>query len=817
MADSPRPLAGIRVLDLSDEATVFGARLLAELGADVIRVESSSGDSVRHRPPFLHGEAGIERGLAHLLYNAGKRSVALDLSTAGGMSALASVAKTCDVVIGPLGATPAIRALFDRLEANPAGPGIIDIVFRRGAPGEVATDLVATAAGGLLVLGGHPGDPPNHPAGELAYKQCSLAAAEAALALILERYQDRSAGRIVVSLQEAVNFTTIQTANANWLHWQDRIPNRHQPMTPHSIYRSRDDQWLSFTIHPPHWPRYVDWIEKALGSAGPMSDPEWADATYRAPHLSIYADYTRRLCAGLTLDELLEEGQARGLLVLPVNGVRGLAEDIHLRERGFFEAVEHPQLGESVHLPRTPFLSNAYTVTTAPAPSLGQHTVTVLGEAGMLPEEIDEYFALGAAAGPREAAPGTPLPVISQRPADWGKSGHQPLKGVRILDFCWAIAGPLGTRLLADLGADVLKVESAYRLDPIRYIGVQPKGHMSWDTLGQFNDCSPNKRAMTLNLNTPEGIDIARRLAETADVVTSNYTPHRLDRWGLGYEAVKVANPGVIYANLAVMGIRGPHDGWRSYGNGIVAMCGIGALTGFEGREPIGIGTLHTDFTVPYFAAAQVMAAIHRKRETGEGQYLELSQYESSVHLLDTELAAYLNDGAEPPRQGNRSSRMAPHGVYPSAGEDRWIAIACRDDADWARLSALTGIAGLDTLEARLADCEALEAKLSAWTRERDAWEAASALQAAGVPASPLEDLGDLMGRDAAVAASYEELALPVGVTAMVQHEPILWKGERLPLARAPLWGEHTFDVLSGELGLSADEIASLAANNVLY
>ena len=192
------PLADVTVLDLSDEATVFGARLLAELGARVIRVEDARGDAVRSRGPFLHDEPGPERGLAHLLYNAGKESVALDFDAPNTWQTVERIARSCDVVIGPLGRRAEVAALFDRLEALwPDGPGLVEVVFRREAPDEVATDLIGTAAGGLLVLGGYPEDPPNHPKGDLAFKQASLAAAEAAVALVLEQRRCGTApGRI---------------------------------------------------------------------------------------------------------------------------------------------------------------------------------------------------------------------------------------------------------------------------------------------------------------------------------------------------------------------------------------------------------------------------------------------------------------------------------------------------------------------------------------------------------------------------------------------------------------------------------------------
>ena len=188
MTDRSLPLAGITVLDLADEATVFGARLLAELGARVIRIEDESGDAIRRRAPFLRAgkhaaepdEARrfpLERSLAHLWYNAGKHSVALDLTTDESWETIERLALACDIVVGPCTPNPRVRTLFDRLENTADAPGIVETVFRRDAPDEVATDLIATAAGGLLVLGGYSEDPPNHPKGELAFKQCGLAAA----------------------------------------------------------------------------------------------------------------------------------------------------------------------------------------------------------------------------------------------------------------------------------------------------------------------------------------------------------------------------------------------------------------------------------------------------------------------------------------------------------------------------------------------------------------------------------------------------------------------------------------------------------------
>ena len=395
---------------------------------------------------------------------------------------------------------------------------------------------------------------------------------------------------------------------------------------------------------------------------------------------------------------------------------------------------------------------------------------------------------------------------------------HQPLAGVRILDFCWAIAGSLGTRLLADLGAEVIKIESEGRLDPIRYIGVQPPDRFSLNTNGVFNDCSANKLSCTLNLKTEEGIETIRQLAEQVDVVTSNYTPYVLDRWGVGYDDLSKLNPDIIFCNVAVMGIEGPRAEWRSYGNGIVGMCGLSYRSGFAHQPPIGMGTLHTDFTVPYYLATSVMAALDRRERTGEGAYIEVAQYETATQLLDTELIEALNGVEERPRIGNRSHWMSPHGVFPAAADDRWLALACPTDNEWRSLCRTIGRADLAarqdlaTLAGRQAAEDEVEAAIAAWTQQHDEWTAARLLLNAGVPASPVERLRDFFEQDQAMFGNYQRVHSPEVATLDLQHEPILWDGQRLNLKRAPLWGEHTEYVLRDLLAYTDTDIERLAA-----
>lgn len=833
----PKLLDDVRVIDLADEPLAFGARLLADFGADVIRIEHMAVDALRRRGPHLDSDPPSlkwERGLAHLLYNAGKRSVAVDMRDPALWTALEPVLEHADVLIAPCEPNPALAEWLEKGRrgewAHPIS--VVDCVFRRDLNGpngaaQPFTDLTAMAAGGHIALNGHPEDPPVHPAGNLAYKQASLAAAEAAMALVMQ-HRDGGAGRVTVGMQEAVTFTTLQTANGNYWPWHGRSPDRRQPIGAPTIFKTKDDRWISFTIHPPHWPRFVDWADRALeGGAAALRAAEYDDEGWRgANYAESIQPWVKRLCSENALDELTAEGQRIGLLVLPVQSPEEVAQDPHLRARGYFQQVEHPQLGRGIESMRAPVRLRGEPETASRAPALGEHTVDVLRTlAGWSDQEIKRRRERGQIGrGVDEPAPVTPRPAPVERPRRAAAPPpRQPLAGARIVDFCWAIAGSLGTRLLADLGADVIKLESEARMDPIRYIGVQPPDQFSINTNGVFNDCSAGKRSCTISLNSEAGKEAARRLIAEADVVTSNFTPFTLDRWGLGYDELRKIKPDIILLNAAVMGTEGPRAEWRSYGNGIVAMCGLGERSRLPGRAPIGLGTLHTDFTVPYMLALSVLSALHRRDRDGEGACIEIAQYETAVQLLDSEVIGALNGlTAEPPR-GNRSHLMAPHGVFPAAGDERWLAVACRDDGDWANLCGAIGRSDLAErrdladLGGRQAANEEIEAALGEWSAARSDWEGAAALLAAGVPASPVERLEDFFaGPDEAMRENYEQIQSAEAAVFSAQREPILWDGERLPLRRSPAWGEHTELVLREVAGYGDAEISRLAADGVL-
>lgn len=403
------PLASVVVLDLSDEPMVMASRLLADLGADVIRVESMQGDGVRRRPPFITGVPGVERSLAHIRYNAGKRSLALALNRPEAWQIVSALAARADIAFAPMEFDGLTAEFFSRESIQRAAPrlGVVEAVVRRNhIDRQPVTDLVGVAAGGMLYLNGYPGQPPHHPAGQLAYKQTSLAAALGAMSLLLETQMGEAGGHVTVSMQEAMMWTTIQSANENYWQWHKARPRRRglENVGGQTIFPTADGKWVSLYHHPPAWPKFVAWLGEALDEHK-FEAPVWEDDHYRLERASEVVEVTARLCRSLDRNALVAEGQRRAVLVVPVQGVMDIARDPHLRARGFFQPVYHVGSEMELEVMRPPFVSSAYAAAARPAPGLGEHSRAVLSDVCEYSDrEIDEFLADGLVGVPGAGA-----------------------------------------------------------------------------------------------------------------------------------------------------------------------------------------------------------------------------------------------------------------------------------------------------------------------------------------------------------------------------------------------------------------------------
>lgn len=345
-----------------------------------------------------------------------------------------------------------------------------------------------------------------------------------------------------------------------------------------------------------------------------------------------------------------------------------------------------------------------------------------------------------------------------------------PLADLKVLDLAWVVAGPMIGRNLADFGATVVRVESSKRLETARNMGPYYGGEVDPERTAIYANCNTGKLGITLDLGQEAARDVIRDLAEWADVVVESFAPGQMERWGLGYEALRARNPAIVMLSTSLMGQSGPWKRLAGFGNIGAAMAGYQGLVGPREGLPVGPYGPYTDYVGPRYALAALLAALDHRRRTGEGCRLDISQAEAGMQMLAPAIADYHATGRVAKAEGNRDPQMAPHGVFPcltpEGGDPRWVAIAARNDAEWRALAEEMGRADLAadprraTLEGRKAGEDELEALIAEWTARQSPEEVEARLQARGVPAHVVAGTADL-ARDPQIAEQGHFIALP--------------------------------------------------------
>jgi benzylsuccinate CoA-transferase BbsF subunit len=398
---------------------------------------------------------------------------------------------------------------------------------------------------------------------------------------------------------------------------------------------------------------------------------------------------------------------------------------------------------------------------------------------------------------------------------------------IRVLDFCWVGAGAFVTRLLADLGADVIKVESHAHPDNLRLSGPHKAGAKHLEGSGYFASRNTNKKSIALNMGHPQARAIAKQLAAKCSVVTNNFRPGIMERWGLGYAELAAANPALIYLAMPMQGSGGPHKSYIGFGSTIAAISGLVEMSGSPDRAPIGTGTHYPDHVPnPGHALVGLLAAIFHRARTGEGQYIELAQLESTVNLLGPSILRYSASGTLPRRNGNRRDGSAPCGVFPCAGDDTWCAIEIETDTGWQALAETLGRpqwmadACFDTLAGRSAGSDAIEAKLAQETRAYEAGELVARLQARGVASAVVETSRDVTeDRQLNARGYWRGIDHPEMGRITVNMPPFFsaQEGRKHEPSPPPLLGEQTREIATTLLGLSESECTRLMNEQVLW
>jgi crotonobetainyl-CoA:carnitine CoA-transferase CaiB-like acyl-CoA transferase len=851
----PGALSGIRVVELADELAEYCGLTLAGLGADVVKVEPPGGSPTRRIGPFYEDRADPERSLFFWQYNRGKRSIELDLQRERDARRFRSLLASADILLestprGTLDAlglgAPALREQFPGLIHARVTPFGDDGPWRDFK----ACDLVHLALGGVMMNCGYDPAPdgtydlpPIAPQMWHAYHVAGEQLSMAIIAALLFRHRTGIGQQVSCAVHEAVAKST-EVDLMTWvmrraLVLRQTCRHARESISPHpTIAHTKDGRWVMANLgnRPDDGLKLIALMERY--GIEPGLDPQNAtpprygrfvpgtapDKSKRDPAMEAVARFVR----AFTYENIpWREAQQDGMLWAPLRKPHENALDPHWIARGSLTDLAHPELGRSLRYPTSKWISTATGwVPGRRAPQLNEDASNVDDP----PER--RAPAIDAKADPARAG----------KPSRRGKPFA--LDGIRVLDFTWFLASAGGTRFLSSFGAECLKVELKShpdtRLAAMAPIGGREarerataplRGVTDPDMGGQFNNKNPGKRGISLNVRHPKGLEIARRLVAMSDIVAEGFSPGVLDSWGLGYDQLRTIKPDIIYVQQSGMGAQGTYGRFRTVGPIANAFAGLSEMSGLpEPAMPAGWGYSYLDWMGAYsFALAMLTALFHRAR-TGEGQWIDASQTEVGLFIAGTAILDWSANGRIFSRIGNRSpyKPAAPHGVYPCAGEDRWLAIACFSEAEWRAVTevAKRGDWAEDSrfvdLAARLAHQDALDATIAQWTKAHDARHLMLALQSAGVPAGVCQTAEDRCDHDPQLA-HLEWLTevtgskigrWPVAEVPVKLSESPAFAGGRIDRG-APCYGEDNEYVYGELLGMTKREIADLAADGV--
>ena len=707
-------LKGFRVVELAESvAGEYCGKLLADFGAEVIKVEAPGcGSPTRAMAPILANNAGCEGSALFAYLNTNKQSVVLDLGSAADLEVLHQIIGGADAVVEDR-ATPWSERHPNTVfcSITPFGQGV--------APEfENAKSInVFHASGWGYHTPSHadPDKPPLQGPGRfLADYEAGLDAALCVAAALFGRLHTGQGEFIDIS-EHAVLASRADSILGRFITGEvtaDGTRNDYDQAGPAAFFACADGFVYLYMTSRAHW----------LGVKNLMGRPEWLDAFDDDwLEFSVTPDKVAAFRRGfaawvrdLAKEDAADEAQRLGVPLVPVNGAADLRHSPQYRHRGFFQAVSHPVLGAAAY-PTVPYaLSASPAEITSAAPTLGQHTALVLDRRNV----------------PR------PPPVVRsaqlKRPRD-PRGG--PLQGVRVVELTKVWAGPYAGKLLAMLGAEVIKVETACNPDEMRAYGGTDINHAPY-----FLSINPEILSIDLDIKSGEDMARLRELIARSDIVINNLRPGAMERQGLGYEQLTAVKADIISVSIKMWGNDGPLGHQTGYAPSFAALAGLASLVGYAGGPPLGTSMRYGDSTVGAAAAyAAVVALLHRE-VSGEGQFVDVSAVEALSAMIGDCLLEQSLTGKPLGPNGNYHPDMCPHGCYPCS-DGSWVTIAVASEAEWCQLCVALDAAALTldpryaTMDERRRNAEALDADVARLTRSHDAEELAHRLRAAGVPA----------------------------------------------------------------------------------
>jgi crotonobetainyl-CoA:carnitine CoA-transferase CaiB-like acyl-CoA transferase len=803
-------LGHLRILELSNSVSgEYCGKLIADFGADVLKIESpDTGSDTRHQGPFAQTGPTTECSGLFAYLNTNKRSVCLDLATVQGVEALQELLDCVDVVVDdhPRGWLEGLGLGPDELSARHPRLIVCSITpFGYDAPMQKAYGLNVFHSSGW---GYHsPSEPdlgkaPLKGAGRFLVDYES--GMSAALALVSAVYWRASSGKgqfLDVSQQQSMASLSDYVLG-QMVAGTMEVSNRRQAFDlrgPATFFQCHDGYVYLWLSEPGHW----NGLRTLLGEPAWMSEfPErWLELHLNEERIQRCRAHIAHWMLSQNKSEVATRAQKLGVPVVPVNTVVDLLESEQLLFRGFFARVEHSVLG-GLRYPTVPYrLSVTPASVVRPAPLLGEHTEAVLRKA--------------TRSGANDASP--THEAVSARHSFPKPHQAGPLQGVRVLELTKIWAGPYTGKLLALLGAEVIRVESYDSLDATRRYGVKDIN----DAPG-FQAVNPGKCSVQLNVRTDEGRGLIKELVKKSDIFVENLRPGAAGRLGLGYDVLRLLRPEIVAVSMSMYGHEGPLSYQTGYAPCFSALAGVCQQVGYEDGPPRLLNIRYGDSSYGTAAAFAAIVALNHRQQTGQGQFVDVSAVESLAAMLGDSFMEYSLTGHVPTRDGNRHAQMAPHGCYPCAG-DEWISIAVRTDEEWGALCAAMHepdlAARYPDSTSRQAHSPQLDAIVANWTRSQEAHQLEAQLGQHGVAAFKSLSSIDLV--------SHEHLWNRGFYTHITDHKqrsvPIVgapWKLSATPAViqrAAPTLGEHNDYVLGELLGLSAQERQQLVEQKVIY
>ncbi len=787
MSDQPLPLSGLRVVDCTVDRGELASRLLGDLGAEVVKVEPPGGSPARRTAPVRRGVS-----LAFAVRNAGKRGIVLDLTDGADVERFHELLDHADVLVtSAVELAPGLdaRAVADRhphLVVGALTPFGLDGPYADWA----ATDATLAASGGFAFKAGVPEDSPLLPPGHLVDDAASITSAFGLLCALYQR-QATGAGQFVeVSVNEAIAQICDWSLPNAMARIEAGFPagevrNGNGPIYP--IFACKGGYVRLIILSVRQWHAMREWLGEPEFLQDPALDGfvarrEIAEHVLNPLFVSHFAD--------LSMEEVSLEAQKRGIVCTPALTPADILTNEHFESRHTFVDVEVAP-GVTAPLASGYFEIDGERAGPASAPpAVGEHTDAVFASLG---------HARPAPTGDEPAGP--------------------PLAGLRVLDFGHGAVGVEVGRRFAEYGAEVMKIESRTYTDFMRL-------QLGGETNPSFASSSRSKLGFGVNAKTDDGRALIHQLAAQSDLVVENNSTGTMDKLGLGFAALQEVNPGLVMVSSQLMGSRGAWSWWRGYGPSTQPPGGLVHLWNYADRdEPAGSMSIYPDHVAGCLGAVASLAAlVGRVRDVNAGVHVEVAQVETVTGMLGDLIAA---EGVEPGSvvpMGNRSEVGAPWGLYRCAGEEEWLAITCRDDADWQGLVTAMGSpawatdTGYAAADSRRARADEIDARIGEWTAAQSKDAVARACQAEGVPAAPM-----LTGAEMTTDAQYVARGFAVqidqpGVGPLVL-DGAAFRGARMTgpdIRYAPDLGEHTRQIARELLGLDDDAIDRLLAAGVL-